>query len=203
MVTLFASLAALSYGFADFNGGLASRKSPAIAVVIWSQAIGLVVALLSIPLLGTGAVNMKDLSWGIAAGIGGATGVGILYKGLASGLASVVSPVAALTGATLPVFFGIFTGERPDSMTWPGANGRSAGHGRQHPLPPGNENRVSGDGGCDHGAVPGADGRPAEDLSERKADASQSGRTDSGGHRCRPDRCGELRAITESSISQC
>jgi drug/metabolite transporter (DMT)-like permease len=120
MVTFFASLAALTYGFSDFSGGLASRKSPTITVVAWSQGIGLLVALVFIPFLGKTEVQMSDLLWGIGAGLAGASGVGVLYRGLATGLASVVSPVAALTGAALPIFFGLLTGERPDILTWAG-----------------------------------------------------------------------------------
>lgn len=120
MVTLFASLSAVTYGMADFSGGLAARRNPAVTVVAWSQAVGLLIALLSVPLLGAASVTIPDLFWGIGAGIAGATGVGILYRGLASGLASVVSPTAALTGAALPVLFGVITGERPGLITWAG-----------------------------------------------------------------------------------
>ncbi|WP_168203487.1 DMT family transporter [Oceanispirochaeta crateris] len=120
MVTLFASLSALTYGSADFYGGLASRKSSATAVVAWSQGVGLLTALLAAPLMGTSFVEASDIFWGIAAGLVGASGVGILYRGLATGLASVVSPMAALTGAVLPVFFGLITGERPNLLTWCG-----------------------------------------------------------------------------------
>ena len=39
---------------------------------------------------------------------------------LATGLASVVSPTAAVTGAALPVLVGIALGERPEALTWLG-----------------------------------------------------------------------------------
>ncbi|MDA3955215.1 EamA family transporter, partial [Oceanispirochaeta sp.] len=120
MVTFFASLSALTYGSADFFGGLASRKSPATTVVAWSQGVGFLVALMTAPLMGASSAEFSDILWGIAAGLAGAGGVGFLYRGLASGLASVVSPVAALTGATLPVFFAVFSGERPGLVTWTG-----------------------------------------------------------------------------------
>ena len=120
MVAIFASLSALTYGSADFYGGLATRKSPATAVVFWSQGIGILVALIAAPLLGSTSVTVRDLIWGIGAGLAGAAGVGILYRGLASGLAVVVSPVAALTGATLPVLFAVLAGERPEILTWLG-----------------------------------------------------------------------------------
>lgn len=122
MVTIFASLSALTYGSADFCGGLATRKNDAIAVVFWSQGVGLLLALFAAPLLGVASVTLSDILWGIGAGLAGAAGVGMLYKGLASGLASVVSPVAALTGATLPVLFAVLAGERPEMLTWLGVS---------------------------------------------------------------------------------
>ena len=120
MVTILASLSALTYGSADFYGGLATRKSPATTVVSWSQGIGILVALVASPLLGAASVTVGDILWGIGAGLAGAMGVGILYRGLATGLAAVVSPVAALTGATLPVLFAVLAGERPELLTWIG-----------------------------------------------------------------------------------
>jgi drug/metabolite transporter (DMT)-like permease len=120
MVFIFALLSALSYGAADFLGGLSSRKNSALTVVAWSQGMGLFTALAAAPLLGAVSVSFTDIIWGITAGISGAAGVGLLFRGLASGLASIVSPVAALTGALLPVIFGLFAGERPPLLTWAG-----------------------------------------------------------------------------------
>jgi len=122
MVTIFASLSALTYGSADFYGGMAARKSQAVTVVFWSQGIGLLVALIASPLMGSAAISIGDILWGIGAGLSGAAGVGILYRGLASGLAAVVSPVAALAGATIPVIFAVLSGERPEIVTWIGVS---------------------------------------------------------------------------------
>lgn len=120
MVTLFAALSALAYGCADFTGGLASRKSSVSAVVAWSQAVGILVALIAVPLFGATAPTLKAWLWGAAAGLSGAAGLVFLYQGLATGLAAIVSPTAALTGAALPVFFGVLLGERPETITWIG-----------------------------------------------------------------------------------
>jgi len=120
MVAIFAALAALTYGSSDFCGGLATRKSAVTAVVSWSQVFGLLVVLIASPLLGTVSLTARDILWGIGAGLSGAAGVGFLYNGLASGLASVVSPVASLTGAALPVIFAVLSGERPEMLTWTG-----------------------------------------------------------------------------------
>jgi drug/metabolite transporter (DMT)-like permease len=120
MVFFYGLFSALTYGTADFLGGVSSRKNSAIVVVAWSQAMGLLTALVAVFLLGTISVSPGDILWGMAAGIAGASGVGLLYRGIASGFASIVSPLAALVGAVLPVFFGLIIGERPDLMTWIG-----------------------------------------------------------------------------------
>lgn len=120
MVFFYALLSAFSYGTADFLGGVSSRKNSPLVVVAWSQSMGLLTALTAVFLLGPVDVMLSDILWGMAAGIAGASGVGLLYRGLASGYASIVSPVAALTGAALPVLFGLLSGERPPMMTWIG-----------------------------------------------------------------------------------
>jgi drug/metabolite transporter (DMT)-like permease len=119
-------LAALAYGSADFAGGLAARRAPAVTVVLWSQLVGvlvLVVALLAAPAEQVGA---SDLAWGAAAGLFGGTGMALLYAGLASGVVSVVSPVTAVTAAVVPVVGGLALGE---TMSGPAAIGVALGVG--------------------------------------------------------------------------
>ena len=120
MVTILAALSAITYGFADFTGGLATRRSAVSAVVAWSQAVGIIVALVAAPLLGPSTITWNSWLWGAAAGLSGAAGLGFLYQGLATGLAAVVSPAAAVTGTVLPVVFGYLVGERPEPLIWAG-----------------------------------------------------------------------------------
>ncbi len=120
MSAFFAFLSALSYGIGDFSGGLAARKTPALTVVIWSQTAGLICAAGILVFMDSTPLTFSGFLWGAAAGLAGASGLALLYKGLAVGLASVVSPSAALTGAVLPVLFGLITGERPPLMVWLG-----------------------------------------------------------------------------------
>lgn len=120
MVIFYALMSALTFGTADFLGGFSSRRNPATTTIIWSQAAGLITVLIAAPLLGAGHVEPKDILLGITGGICGATGVLFLFQGLATGVASIVSPLAALTGAVIPVIFGVLTGERPPLLTWMG-----------------------------------------------------------------------------------
>ena len=113
-------MSAFAYGTADFLGGFSSRKNSASITVAWSQAAGLLAVLVAAPLMGAGNVSSADLLWGAAGGISGAFGVLLLFHGLSTGIVSIVSPLAALSGAVFPVLFGLLTGERPPLLTWLG-----------------------------------------------------------------------------------
>jgi drug/metabolite transporter (DMT)-like permease len=120
-VAIFLSLAtALVYGAADFFGGLASRRTSTVSVVICSQACGLLLLAVVLPLIGGHPVP-HDLAWGAVCGIAGAFAIGMLYRGLALGTMGVVSPLSAVLGATLPMLYGIaLRGERPSWLAYAG-----------------------------------------------------------------------------------
>ncbi len=113
-------MSAFAYGTADFLGGFSSRKNPASVTVAWSQAAGLLTVLIAAPLIGAENVSAGDMLWGAAGGVSGALGVLLLFHGLSTGIVSIVSPLAALSGAVFPVLFGFLTGERPPLLTWIG-----------------------------------------------------------------------------------
>jgi drug/metabolite transporter (DMT)-like permease len=120
MSVVFAVLSALCYGTADFSGGYATRRTPVQAVLLFSQTVGLLVGLLSAWLIVRGLPEGKDLLWGGLAGLAGALGLAALYHGLASAASAIVSPIAAATGAAIPVLFGVIIGERPGTAAWLG-----------------------------------------------------------------------------------
>jgi drug/metabolite transporter (DMT)-like permease len=103
---VFSVLCALVYGSSDFCGGLASRRAATLGVVVVSQIVGFVLLLAVLPLFG-GTPTWNDIAWGAVCGIAGATAVGFLYRGLAIGTMSVVSPVTAVLAASVPVTFGV------------------------------------------------------------------------------------------------
>jgi uncharacterized membrane protein len=120
---LAASLALLSsitYGSADFLGGLATRRASTTSVVIVSQLAGLVLLAMAMPLLPESDVTTIDLVWGGAAGLAGGIGVGLLYHGLAVGPMSVVAPVTAVCVVVVPVLVGILSGEALSMLTGSG-----------------------------------------------------------------------------------
>ena len=115
MASLLALTAAFAYGAGDFLGGVASRRAPTTAVVLWSHVVGLMMLLVAAPLVG-GNVTAAGLAIGAGAGIVGALGVTLFYQGLSIGSMSVVAPIAGLLSAALPVAVGFGGGERPGAM---------------------------------------------------------------------------------------
>lgn len=119
MAVALALVGALVYGFADFAGGVASRRAPVLAVVFCGQAASLVVlavALLVLP----APLSWPGIAWGAAAGVLGAVALLLFYRSLSIGSMSVVAPVAAVVSAVVPVVAGVLLGERPAPLTWVG-----------------------------------------------------------------------------------
>jgi drug/metabolite transporter (DMT)-like permease len=117
---LLAGLSALMYGGADFCGGLATRRNTVLPVLVFSQLVGLVMAVGGSLLLGCPAPSLADIAWGAAAGLFGTAGLAALYTAIATTPVAVASPVAAVAGAAIPVLMGVAGGERPDALAWVG-----------------------------------------------------------------------------------
>ena len=121
MLALVLGLAAgLTYGVADFTGGLASRRAPLVQVLFISQIFGTVFLLASLPFMIDGNPTFESVGWGAAAGFAGASGVTLLYRGLSRGSMSVVAPVTSVNAASIPVIYGLATGERPGAVSLAG-----------------------------------------------------------------------------------
>jgi drug/metabolite transporter (DMT)-like permease len=113
---LLAGLSALMYGAGDFCGGLATRKTPVFTVVLFSQLVGLLVAVGAALVFRQDLPGPVDLLLGAAAGVMGTVGIAVLYHALATTLAAVASPSAAVTGAAIPLILGLALGERPRAL---------------------------------------------------------------------------------------
>ncbi len=120
MAILFAGLSALMYGAGDFCGGMATRRAPLPAVLAWSQMVGFLVALVASLIFGFHLATPADLAWGALAGVCGSAGIAALYSALATTVVAVASPLAAVTGAIIPVVLGVMAGERPGLASWAG-----------------------------------------------------------------------------------
>jgi drug/metabolite transporter (DMT)-like permease len=113
MAYLLALVSAVLYGAADFTGGLATRRAGTVPVVLWSQASGLILLALILPLLPPASPSRADLLWGAAAGLTGGIGVALLYRALAIGIMAVVAPTTAVCAVVIPVVVSVLLGERP------------------------------------------------------------------------------------------
>jgi uncharacterized membrane protein len=105
MAAVLLALGALGWGVSDFLGGLTSRSSSFLLVLLLSQITALV--LLSV-LVAADAAALPDsghLGNAAAAGLSEAIGIAALYRGLSVGTMSVVAPVAA-TAPVLPLLAG-------------------------------------------------------------------------------------------------
>jgi drug/metabolite transporter (DMT)-like permease len=112
-VTAFFALAtSLLWGLADFGGGLLTRRTPALTVVVVSQAMA--AAVLGAIVVATGGWSEAGprLWFAFAAGLAGPVAMIAFYKALALGPMGVVSPLATLSVA-VPIGVGLFLGERP------------------------------------------------------------------------------------------
>jgi drug/metabolite transporter (DMT)-like permease len=85
-----------------------------LAVLVVSQATGLAGVLAVVALSGEAAPSASELWPAAAGGIAGVIALAAFYRGLAIGTMSIVAPISA-TGAAVPVFVGLATGERPEA----------------------------------------------------------------------------------------
>lgn len=108
-VILFGLLASIGWGVGDFGGGLTSRLAPVLGVLMWSQVASLVVAVPILAVAGEPSMAPSDLAIALVGGVLSASGLALLYRGLAVGRMGVVAPVAAILTATLPIGFGFIT----------------------------------------------------------------------------------------------
>ena len=116
MAPLLAILASICYGSGDFLGGLASRKSSALAVAAISQLLGLAPLMIALLIAGPSSPRRADLAWGAAAGLAGAAALALFFKALTLGRMSVMAPIASATGDAVAVLIGFILGERPGPL---------------------------------------------------------------------------------------
>ncbi|MGU3410437.1 EamA/RhaT family transporter [Microbacterium sp. M1A1_1b] len=110
MITVLLGLAgALVYGFADFLGGVASRRVRPVTVAAIAAAVGIVPLLVGLAAFG-GRFSWQGTLWGAAGGLAASIAVLLLYAALAIGPMSVLSPVTAVFAAVVPVVVALVRG---------------------------------------------------------------------------------------------
>jgi drug/metabolite transporter (DMT)-like permease len=119
LVICLAVASSLGYGVGDFAGGLAARRAPVLRAVTVTLLVSLAFEVALWPAVG-GRWSVAALLWGGAAGLASAAASALLYRSLALGPMTVLSPVTAVVSAALPVAAGLAAGER---LTGAGACG--------------------------------------------------------------------------------
>ncbi len=100
---------AVVYGAADFLGGLAARRMRAVTVAAVAAAVGLVPLVLGAAVVGA-TFSGPAVAAGIGAGVSGSVAVLLLYRALAVGPMSVLSPLTAVFAAVTPVAVALLGG---------------------------------------------------------------------------------------------
>lgn len=117
MGSALALASAILYGAGDFFGGFTARRANTTAAVLVSQAAGLLLLILFLPLLPHAALRERDIWWGVAAGLAGGVGIALLYRALAIGTMAVVAPVTAVWAVIVPVAAAALDGERVSRLS--------------------------------------------------------------------------------------
>jgi len=109
LTVLLGLTGAVVYGAADFLGGLAARRVRTVTVAAVAAAVGLVPLAAAVPLVGAVLSGPAVLA-GVAAGAAGSVAVLLLYRALATGPMSVLSPLTAVFAAVTPVVVALLRG---------------------------------------------------------------------------------------------
>lgn len=102
---------ALTYGVADFFGGLAAKRTASVVVTAFAALVGLAV-LLPAAVLVPARPSFEAFLWGGLSGTTGAAAIFLLYAALAIGPMSILSPLTAVLSALVPMTWGLVGGER-------------------------------------------------------------------------------------------
>ena len=120
MASLLAILSSILWGTSDFEGGRLSKKHAPLAVLGFSQVLGLIFGI--VLMLVSGAWSAQALGSGgylvpgIIAGIFGYFGLFCLYAGLSTGRMGVVSPISSM-GAIVPLTYALINGDKLSTIT--------------------------------------------------------------------------------------
>ena len=108
--------AAISWGAADFSGGIAAKNTNVFSVVAAAHAVGLAFMLSLAVLFEEPIPHSTSLGWAVVAGLVGGIGLAAFYKALAVGKMGINAPLASVITAVLPLLFGFWTEGLPHAL---------------------------------------------------------------------------------------
>jgi drug/metabolite transporter (DMT)-like permease len=114
---IFGLGSAVAWGAGDFVGGLAARRSGAIAVAAGATVVGFAVLLVLLAIVRPAIPPADVIVLGGLAGIAGGLGLAALYRGLSLGSMGLVAAISGVGSVLLPLIVGVWLGG--DSIgTW-------------------------------------------------------------------------------------
>ncbi len=120
VVALLALISSLTWGVADFLGGLAARRAGATQVLAISMPAGAVVITFFAIFVVPGRLSTDLIGISLLTGVVGLIAIALFYAALVRGQMGVVAPIAAVLGGAVPVFIGLFRGEQPSTFAFVG-----------------------------------------------------------------------------------
>ncbi len=120
MAPLLALISSLTWGLADFLGGLASRRTRIVRVLPISYLSGAIIVTFFSIFLIPGELNRDSYLYGFAAAIFGVPAIALLYVALSRGPMGIVSPITALMAGFVPVITGLLRGDQVSEIGYLG-----------------------------------------------------------------------------------
>ena len=108
MAVVYGLASAAAWGAGDFSGGFATRHDSAFTVTIISQAVGMIILIITAMVVPVSLPPSIIIVYAALAGATGAFGLVLFYSGLARGRMGIVAPISAVVTAILPVLVGIW-----------------------------------------------------------------------------------------------
>lgn len=100
----------VAYGVSNFFGPLLGRSHPQAAVLLVGQLAALVGAVVLVVVVADPLPPAEGIALGLLAGVGNILGLATFYRAASLGPVSIAAAIGA-TGTTLPVIFGLASGE--------------------------------------------------------------------------------------------
>ena len=120
MPLIWAGIAALFYGLADYSGSRASRFANSASITFFGQAMAFMGIGVFLLFARTPVMPLESWLWTTGGGFGGALALVAFYKAMSMGSMTVIAPITAVIGLSVPVIAGVLSGERPSGSAWIG-----------------------------------------------------------------------------------